>query len=108
MPDDVPQFRFTITDRTFKIVTTVAGVIVLVYKLWTWSIDSAVKARDLQADHQRFKEILFGTEKETGLIQQVKTTHAATVKLDADYGKMWLDMDAVKRWRDTSLVTTPK
>lgn len=110
MPDEpaTPQggFRFTVTDKTFKMVTTIAGVIVIGYRTWIWSIDSAVAARDLQNEHRTFKEILFGTKEEPGgMVAQSKAHHAMLLKLDSDYGKLWSDVEALKKLRDSAVST---
>ena len=44
MPEETPQFRFTVTDKTFKVVSTIAALVVIGYKAWNWTIDNAVAA----------------------------------------------------------------
>jgi hypothetical protein len=46
MPEETSQFRFTVTDKTFKVVSTIAAVVVIGYKAWNWTIDNAVAKRD--------------------------------------------------------------
>ena len=100
MPEETPQFRFTVTDKTFKVVSTIAALVVIGYKAWNWTIDNAVAKRDWQNEHRQFKELLLGTEKDPGIVAQTKTAQAALNKLEGDYGKLWLDMEALKKWRD--------
>ncbi len=100
MPEETSQFRFTVTDKTFKVVSTIAAAVVIGYKTWNWTIDNAVAKRDWQNEHRQFKEMLLGTDKEPGMVNLMKESRTALVRLDADYGKLWLDMEALKKWRD--------
>jgi hypothetical protein len=34
------------------------------------------------------------------MVNLMKESRTALVRLDADYGKLWLDMEALKKWRD--------
>jgi len=110
MPEETPQFRFTVTDKTFKVVSTIVAVVVIGYKAWNWTIDNAVAKRDWQNEHRQFKELLLGTEKDTGMVTQAKTAQSAIAKLDGDYGKLWSDIEALKKWRDSfaTSVVAPK
>jgi hypothetical protein len=59
-----------------------------------------VAKRDWQNEHRQFKEMLLGADKEPGMVNLMKESRTALVRLDADYGKLWLDMEALKKWRD--------
>ena len=105
---DPPNFRFTVTDKTFKVVSAIAAVVVIAWKGWNWSIDRAVAERDMQNEHRQFKELLVGTEKDPGgIVVQIKTHHSMLIKLDGDQGKLWSDVEALKKWRDSFATVAP-